>query len=187
MPCQYHPSLPLNSRLFARLANSHLDLLTADDNSSPAFHLSYQSKMGSRFKRVQIQEKRKAQSDLIARHKLETEFYPDYVRHRNYPREAKNKHEKVEEEWSNCCELGRGGFGVVHMQVEKTTGHYRAIKTIQKRLPLKLDYSRELIVMAILAKVCCLARKKFTPVYHSPLIFLLSNRYSSAHRYSWSS
>ena len=123
--------------------------------------------MGSRFKKLQIQGKGKAQSDLIERHKLETEFFPDCVRHTNYSREAKNKHEKVEEEWSNSGELGRGGFGVVHRQVEKTTGHYRAVKTIQKRLPLKLDYSRELLVMAILAKVCGLAPKEFTPVYHS--------------------
>ena len=66
---------------------------------------------------------------------------------------AKNRNEKVEEDWRNCEELGKGGFGVVHRQIRRVTGHYRAVKTIDKRLPAKLDYSRELLVMAILAKV----------------------------------
>jgi len=112
---------------------------------------------------------------LIAQHKLETEFFPDYVRHTDCLREARGEHEKVEEEWSNCGELGMGGFGVVHRQREKFTGHYRAVKTIHERLPLKLDYSRELLVMAILAKVCGLTLKEFTLVYHSHLTSLLSN------------
>ena len=105
-----------------------------------------------------------AQSNLIARHKLETEFFPDYVRHTNCLRERKNRYEKVKEEWSNCGELGRGGFGVVHRQMEKIIGRYRAVKSIHKRIPLKLDYSRELLVRAILAKVCSLTPKEFTPV-----------------------
>ena len=72
--------------------------------------------------------------------------------------------EKIEEDWSDGGELGRGGFGVVHKQIQKaTTGHYRAVKTINKRLCAKLDYSRELLVMAILAKVCGLTREGFYP------------------------
>ncbi|PUU79037.1 kinase-like domain-containing protein [Tuber borchii] len=90
----------------------------------------------------------KAQSDLVVWYKLETEFFQDHVTHTKYSRKAKNRNEKVKEDWSNCGELGRGGFGVVHKQIEKNTGRYRAIKTIDKRL----DYSRELLVMAILAK-----------------------------------
>ena len=94
------------------------------------------------------------QSDLILWYKLETEFFLGYVRHTRYVGEAKNRNEKVKEDWSNCGELGKGGFGVVHKQIEKTTGCYRAVKTVDKRQPHKLDYSRELLVMALLAKVC---------------------------------
>ena len=96
----------------------------------------------------------RAQSDLVVWYKLETEFFQDYVRHTRYVEKAKNRNEKVEEDWRDCEELGRGGFGIVHKQIQKATGHCRAVKTINKRLHAKLDYSRELLVMAILAKVC---------------------------------
>ena len=96
------------------------------------------------------------QSDLIAWYKLETEFLADHVRHTKCLGRAKNRNEKVKEDWSNCEELGRGGFGVVYKQIEKATGNYRAIKMIDKRPYITLDYSRELLVMAILAKVCVL-------------------------------
>ena len=102
----------------------------------------------------------KAQPDLIVWYKLETEFFQDRVRHTKYLGKAKNRNSKVKEDWSNCEELGRGGFGVVHKQIEKTTGHYRAVKMIDKRLSIALDYSRELLVMAILAKVCVLPPKR---------------------------
>ncbi|PUU79038.1 kinase-like domain-containing protein [Tuber borchii] len=92
------------------------------------------------------------QSDLIVWYKLETEFLQNRVRHTKYLGKAKNRNKKVKEDWSNCGELGRGGFGVVHKQVESTTGSLRAVKTIDKRPPLVLDYSRELLVNAILAK-----------------------------------
>jgi len=65
----------------------------------------------------------------------------------------------VKEDWRNCGELGRGGFGVVHKQVQETTSNYRAVKTIDKRLHSKIHYSREVLVMAILAKVCVLTPK----------------------------
>ncbi|KAG0643257.1 kinase-like domain-containing protein, partial [Tuber brumale] len=96
----------------------------------------------------------KAQSDLVVWYKLETEFCQDHVRHTRYVEGAKNRNEKVKEDWRNCGELGKGGFGVVHKQIQETTGHYRAVKTIDKRLPPKIDYSRELLAMSILAKVC---------------------------------
>ena len=105
----------------------------------------------------------KAQSDLIVWYELETKFFRDGVRHTKYLGKAKNRNEKVMEDWSNCGELGRGGFGVVHKQIEKTTGHYRAVKTIVKRSSITLDYSRELLVMAILAKVCVLTPKRIFP------------------------
>jgi len=104
------------------------------------------------------------QSDLVEWYKLETESFQDHFRHTRYVGKAKNRDEKVEEDWSNCGELGRGGFGVVHKQIEKTTGHYRAIKTIDKRHPLKIDYYRELLVMAILAKVCVLTPEGIFPI-----------------------
>ena len=104
-----------------------------------------------------------AQSDLVEWYKLETEFFPDHVRHTKYV-EENNSYKKVNEDWSNCEELGTGGFGVVYKQVQKTTGRYRAVKTIDKRrLPPNLDYSRELLVMAILAKVCVLVPEELCP------------------------
>ena len=105
----------------------------------------------------------KAQSHLVEWYKLGTEFFQDRVRHTKYLGKAKNRNSKVKEDWSNCGELGRGVFGVVHKQIQKTTGHCRAVKTIDKRLPTKLDYSRELLVMAILAKVCALTPEGIFP------------------------
>ncbi|KAG0133638.1 kinase-like domain-containing protein [Tuber indicum] len=74
-----------------------------------------------------------AQSDLVMRYKLETEFFHDHVRHTRDPEKGKDRNKKAKEEWSNCGELGK-------------------VKTIHKRLPHKLGCSRELLVMAILAK-----------------------------------
>jgi len=97
------------------------------------------------------------QSNLVEWYKLETEFFQGYVRHTRYVEKEKNRYKRVKEDWSSCEELGAGGFGAVYRQVRGTTGRYRAIKTIDKRkLPPNLDYSRELLVMAILAKVCVL-------------------------------
>ena len=94
-----------------------------------------------------------AQSDLVEWHKLETEFFRDHVRHTKYV-EENNSYKKVNEDWSNCGELGAGSFGVVYKQALGTTSRYRAVKTIDKgRLPPKFDYHRELLIMGILAKV----------------------------------
>ena len=103
----------------------------------------------------------KGQSDLVMWYKLETKFFQDCVRHIRYAERAKNRNEKMEEDWKDCGELGRGGLGVVHKQIRKDTGHCRAVKTIDKRLSAKLDYSRELLVMAILAKICGLMHEGF--------------------------
>lgn len=104
----------------------------------------------------------KTQSDLISRYKLETEFLQGGVRHTRYVEKAKDRYEKVTEEWSNCGELGEGGFGVVYLQIRRATGHYRAVKTISKR-PAELDCYRELLVMAKLAKVCVLTLEEICP------------------------
>ncbi|KAG0643264.1 kinase-like domain-containing protein [Tuber brumale] len=93
-----------------------------------------------------------AQSDPVARYKLETEFFHNVVRHTRYVEEVKNRNKKVKEDWRNCGELGKGGFGVVHKQIQETTGCYRAVKRIDKRFPHKIDYSRELLAMSILSK-----------------------------------
>ena len=104
-------------------------------------------------KEPQIREMNTGQSDLVEWYKLETEFVQDRVRHARYM-EGGNKYKRVKEDWGNCEELGAGGFGVVYKQVQGTTGRYRALKAIDKRrLPPNFDCSRELLVMAILAKV----------------------------------
>ena len=96
-----------------------------------------------------------AQSDLVEWYKLETEFFRGRVTNTRYVERRKNRYKRVEEDWGNCEELGIGGFGVVYKQVQGATGRYRAVKAIEKRrLPPNFDYSRELLVMAILAKVC---------------------------------
>jgi len=95
------------------------------------------------------------QSDLVEWYKLETEFFQGYVTNTRYVEKGKNRYKRVEEDWRNCEELGIGGFGAVYKQVQGATGRNRAIKAIDKRrLPANFDYSRELLVMAILAKVC---------------------------------
>ena len=101
----------------------------------------------------------KIQSDLISRYKLETEFFQGHIKHTRYVAKVKNKDEKVKEEWSDCGELGSGGFGVVYKQIQRATGNYRAVKTIQKKQASTLDASREILVMAKLAKVCVLILK----------------------------
>jgi len=110
----------------------------------------------------------KAQSDLVVWYKIETEFRQDHVTHTIYVEKARCRNEKVKEVWRDCEELGRGGFGVVHKQIQRATGHYRAVKTIDKsRLPPDLDYSRELLVMAILSK-CPTLFVKFLGWFEEP-------------------
>ena len=101
------------------------------------------------------------QSDLVKWYELETEFFEDYVRHTKHAGKAKNRNEKVIENWRNCGEIGRGDSGVVHKQIQGTTGHCRAVKTIDKRWAFGPDRSRELLVMAILGKVGVLILEAF--------------------------
>ena len=131
--------------------------------------------MGSIFEELQIRKIDEAQSDPAAPPRLETEFFQDHVRHTIYVEKAKNRNETKKEEWSNCGELGRGGFGVVYKQIQKATGHYRAVKAIDKRLAFPLDYSREHLVMSKLGKVCALIPEEIAPVYCLYGIVLCSN------------
>lgn len=105
----------------------------------------------------------KTQPELVEWHKLDTEFVQEHVIHTKHAEKGNRRNMKVKEDWINCEELGRGGSGVVHKQTQKTTGNYRAVKTIDKRLPLNLKYSRELLIMAKLKKVCVLTLEEFAP------------------------
>ena len=67
-----------------------------------------------------------------------------------------NRNEEVKGGWINCGELGRGGFGVVHKQIQKDAGHYRAVKMIDRAQSSTLNCFRELLVIAKLSKVCVL-------------------------------
>lgn len=105
------------------------------------------------------------QSDLISRYKLKREFFQDHVRNTGYAEKAKNRNEKVKEEWSNCGELGCEGFGAVHRQIQKTSGRYRAVKAIDgRRYPPRYDYSRNLFVMAMLVEACILTLGGICPM-----------------------
>jgi len=98
-----------------------------------------------------------AQSVSTPRPRLETKCFRDQVKHTRdveYVEKANDRNEMVKEEWRNCGELGRGGFGVVYKQIQQATGRYRAVKEIDKKPGSPLDYSREHRVMAKLAKVC---------------------------------
>ncbi|RPB00560.1 kinase-like protein, partial [Choiromyces venosus 120613-1] len=94
----------------------------------------------------------KDQPDLAESYRLETEFSPNHVRHTKHARGSSERSERVED-WSQGEVLGYGAFGVVHKELESKTGRCRAVRMIDKRrLPAQFDYSRELLVIAILAK-----------------------------------
>lgn len=98
------------------------------------------------------------QSDQTTYHhyRLITTFGSDYVEHPILPRPASDTERNPAhyDRWRSSRELGRGGFGVVHMQTEVSSGRLRAVKTITKaQIPPGLDVRRELGVMAILTKV----------------------------------
>jgi len=118
------------------------------------------------------------QSDLIPWYKLETEFFQDHIRHTRYIAKSKSRNEEVREDWSDCGELGRGGFGVVYKQTQEPTGRCRAVKTIDKRLHPGIHYSRELLVMAVLAKICVLTSEGIQSTGSLPpygILWLLSD------------
>ena len=131
--------------------------------------------MGSGFEALQIGKMDEAQPDSTPPRTPENEFFQDHVRRTRYVEKTKNRNETMTEEWRNCEELGRGGFGVVYKQIQKATGHYRAVKTIEKRLAFPLDYSSEHLVMAKLAKVCVLTFEEIAPACCFYGIVLCSN------------
>ena len=58
---------------------------------------------------------------------------------------------EVVETWHRVQELGRGGFGIVFLE-RSAGGEQRAVKEIPKDKS-RIDYKRELMAMAVLAKV----------------------------------
>ena len=48
--------------------------------------------------------------------------------------------------------------------MEKTTGQHQAVKAVDKRPDLRLDYSRELLAIAVSAKVGVLTPKGIFPI-----------------------
>ena len=111
-------------------------------------------------------------SDLVEWYKLEAKIFKGGVRHKTYVKEGNNGHRMVEEDWDDCGELGHGAFGEVYKQVSRTTGNHRAIKrVVKKRLRSSLNYSRELLIMGILAKVCVLVSRRVFPQFTIHLRF----------------
>lgn len=98
-----------------------------------------------------------ASSELVIRyHNLETEFFGSYVRHTTYHSNAARgeRRVKVVKTWHRGWELGRGCSGTVFLE-RSEEGELRAVKDIAKDMNtrIKIDYRRELMAMAVLAKV----------------------------------
>ena len=58
------------------------------------------------------------------------------------------------QQWSRQKELGRGGFGIVYLESEKS-GRLRAVKQVPKKTgpTMTMDYLREILAMARCSKV----------------------------------
>ena len=93
---------------------------------------------------------------VIDHHKLETEFFNGHVRHTTFYSDASRGRRRVTvvKNWYRGRELGRGSFGTVFLERSKK-GECRAVKDIMKdkNTRIIIDYRRELMAMAILAKV----------------------------------
>lgn len=91
-----------------------------------------------------------ASTDITQHYQLITTYGTDYVQHPG----ALGSGTYGIRRWRDTYELGRGGFGVVKAQTEITSQDVRAVKTIMKReIPAGLDWKREILAMATLAKV----------------------------------
>ena len=92
----------------------------------------------------------------IGYHKLDTEFLSGHVRHTTFHSDTSRGKRRVEvvENWHRGRELGRGSFGTVFLE-RSEKGEHRAVKDIvkQKGSRFVIDYKRELMAMARLAKV----------------------------------
>ena len=93
---------------------------------------------------------------VIGYHKLDTEFFTGHVQHTMLRSDAAQgrRRVKVVKKWYRDRELGRGSFGTVFLE-RSERGEYRAVKEIarDRNSTVRIDYRRELMAMAILAKV----------------------------------
>ena len=87
-------------------------------------------------------------------HKLDTKFFNDHVQHTAVHSDASRGMRRVTvvKNWSRVREVGRGSLGTVFLEKSKE-GKYRAVKEVAKDRRGIIDYRRELIAMAKLAKV----------------------------------
>ena len=97
-----------------------------------------------------------SQDLTIGYHKLDTEFFTGHVRHTTCHSEAARSKRRVTvvKNWYRGREIGRGSFGTVFLE-KSENGEDRAVKDIAKNRNSKIviDYRRELMAMARLAKV----------------------------------
>ena len=93
---------------------------------------------------------------VIGYHKLDTTFYTNHVQHITLRSDASQGKRRVKEvnSWYRDREIGRGSFGTVFLE-RSQKGEYRAVKVIAKDMnsTRRIDSRRELMAMAILAKV----------------------------------
>ena len=93
---------------------------------------------------------------VIGYHKLDTKFFDGHVRHTTFHSDASQgrRQVKVVKKWYRGRELGRGSFGTVFLE-KSEKGEHRAVKEIakDKNSRVTIDDKRELMAMAILAKV----------------------------------
>ena len=93
---------------------------------------------------------------VIGYHKLDTEFFNGHVRHTTFHSDASRGRRRVRvvKKWYRGRELGRGSFGTVFLE-RSEKGERRAVKEIakDKNSRIVIDFRRELMAMAILAKV----------------------------------
>ena len=93
---------------------------------------------------------------LVSYYELKTEFFDNYVAHAAYHSDASRGKRLVKavKTWRRERRLGSGGFGTVFLE-RSGTDELRAVKVIEKDMNsrAKIDYRRELIAMAVLAKV----------------------------------
>lgn len=92
----------------------------------------------------------------IGFHRLETKFFTDHVQHTTFHSDATQgrRRVKVVKNWYRDRQIGHGSFGTVFLE-RSDKGESRAVKVIAKdaNRTKKIDYRRELMAMAILAKV----------------------------------
>ena len=83
----------------------------------------------------------------------------------------RNRNKKLKKDRSNCRRFGEGGFGAAYRQILETIGHCHALKEIAKKVPQRLNYSREFSAMVISTKVCVPTPKGFALAHYSNKIF----------------